>query len=79
MNPWLILVIELVALFLISRVFKGKSCERVIWIVLAVLSAVVGFFVLWFGIGDSRVFQPNFWAVTMICVLRLGDIWKEQK
>ena len=66
-------------LALIVHVIKGKSYEPVVLLILVFLFFGGGMLAVWFGVGDGYILQPNVFAPSLICVLRLGDIWEKRK
>ena len=76
---WLILLVELLPLYAVFRLVKGKPREWIVWLVLTVVTASVGFVILRLGIGDSVVLQPNFFMVSTFCLLHLGNAWQKRQ
>lgn len=79
MLSWRYLAVEFAAMFAVFRFTEGKGYGWIIVLFYALISAAVGICGLWIADAEHELLRWLYWAVPMICVFRLGDIWKKRK
>ena len=78
MLSWRYLAVEFAAMFAVFRFTEGKRFEWIVLLSFALISAAVGICGLWIAEEKQELLRWLYWAVPMICVLRLGETWKKQ-
>ena len=79
MLSWTYLVSEIAAMFAVFRFTEGKRYGWIGLLIFALVCTVVGICGLWIADAEHALLRWLFWAVPMICVFRLGDLWKKRK
>lgn len=79
MLSWTYLVSEIAAMFAVFRFTEGKRYGWIGLLIFALICTVVGVCGLWVAEEGQELLRWLYLAVPMICVFRLGDLWKKRK
>lgn len=79
MLSWTYLMLEITTMFAVFRFTEGKRYGWIALLIFALVCTFVGICGLWIADAEHELLRWLFWAVPMICVFRLGDLWKKRK